>query len=83
MNVKLTLNIDKTLSEEAKKIARQEGRSLSDLVENYFRLLITEKKITISEPSKKLRSLRGVIGTLGDNDYKSMLAAQLTKKHGA
>ncbi|WP_254562564.1 DUF6364 family protein [Dyadobacter diqingensis] len=44
MNTKLTLTIDDAIVDKAKQYARQEGRSLSDLVENYL------KAVTAASP---------------------------------
>jgi hypothetical protein len=40
MNTKLTLTIDHQVIEAAKDVARQSGRSLSDLIEHYLIALI-------------------------------------------
>lgn len=40
MNTKLTLTIDQQVIEAAKEVARQSGRSLSDLIEHYLIALI-------------------------------------------
>ena len=37
MNTKLTLNVDSELVQKAKSYAKDKGRSLSDLVESYFK----------------------------------------------
>lgn len=39
MKSKLTLRLDDTLKEQAKRFARDHGTSVSQLVEDYFRLL--------------------------------------------
>jgi hypothetical protein len=39
MNTKLTLTMDKTVIEQAKEFAKDQGQSLSSLVENYFKLV--------------------------------------------
>jgi hypothetical protein len=46
MNTKLTLSLDKAVIEEAKKFASEKGSSLSELVENYFKLLIEKDELT-------------------------------------
>ncbi len=43
MNTKLTLTIDKSIIEKAKKYARNRERSLSDLIENYLKALTSEE----------------------------------------
>lgn len=40
MNVKLTLTIDENVISPAKEVARQSGRSLSDLIEHYLIALV-------------------------------------------
>ena len=42
MNTKLTLTIEQTIIERAKKYANNKGRSLSDIIENYLKV-ITKK----------------------------------------
>ena len=43
MNTKLTLTLEKEIIEQAKKYASEKGRSLSEMVENYFKY-VTEFK---------------------------------------
>ena len=45
MNTKLTLSLEKSVIEEAKSYAKKTGRSLSELVENYFRNLTEKSEI--------------------------------------
>jgi hypothetical protein len=40
MDTKLTLTVNKDIVESAKEIARESGRSLSDLVEHYLRSMV-------------------------------------------
>lgn len=40
VDTKLTLTVDKEIVESAKEVARESGRSLSDLVEHYLRSMI-------------------------------------------
>ena len=42
MNTKLTLNIDKDIIEKAKNYALESRRSLSILVQNFFKFLISD-----------------------------------------
>ena len=39
MDTKLTLTIEKDVIDRAKDYAKKKGRSLSDLIENYLKLL--------------------------------------------
>ena len=40
MNTKLTLTIEQAIIEKAKFYAKEKGRSLSDIIENYLKVLI-------------------------------------------
>ena len=44
MNTKLTLSIEQSLIEKAKRYAKGKGRSLSDIVENYLKIITRETK---------------------------------------
>ena len=71
MNTKLTLTIEKDVIEEAKKYAKDKGQSLSDLVENYFKLLTKDKRqIKPNQLSPRIKRLRGIIKVEKDFDYK-------------
>jgi hypothetical protein len=81
MDAKLTLNIDKDVARKAKVYARKEGRSLSDLVENYLKLLTTNSATDNSEFTPRVKSLLGCIKLPEDFDYKKEIADSLSKKY--
>jgi len=81
MDAKLTLNIDKDVARKAKVYARNEGRSLSDLVENYLKLLTKNSTIEKSEYTTRVKSLLGSVSLPKDFDYKKELADALAKKY--
>jgi hypothetical protein len=81
MDAKLTLNIDKDVARKAKVYAKKEGRSLSDLVENYLKLLTKNSAIEDSEYSPRVKSLLGSVSLPKDFDYKKELADSLAKKY--
>ena len=81
MDAKLTLNIDKDVARKAKVYAKSEGRSLSDLVENYLKLLTKNSAVENSEYSPRVKSLLGSISLPNDFDYKKELADSLAKKY--
>lgn len=81
MDAKLTLSIDKTVASRAKIYARTKGRSLSDLVENYLKLLTRNTSIEDSELTPRVKSLLGCISIPKDFDYKKEKADYLTKKY--
>ncbi len=81
MDAKLTLSIDKDVARRAKVYARTKGRSLSDLVENYLKLLIRNSAIKDYDYSPRVKSLLGSVNLPVDFDYKKELADSLAKKY--
>ena len=70
MNKKLTLSVDDTIIEKAKAYAQDKNESLSQLVENYFRLLTSNRKNEEKEVSPLVMDLMGSIEVPDDFDYK-------------
>ena len=81
MNTKLTLTIDKALIEKAKRHAKQKGRSLSDIVENYLKVLTNAKNDQSIDQSPVTSSLRGTFNVPEEFDYKEVLSESLLEKH--
>jgi len=81
MNTKLTLTIERSIIEKAKKYARKRERSLSDLIENYLKALTNEETNTEDENTPTVKSLRGSFKLPKDFDYKKELADRLSKKY--
>jgi hypothetical protein len=83
MNTKLTLTIEKEVIETAKEYAKEKGQSLSEMVENYFKLITVKRsKIKPKQLSPKVRKLRGIIKTNENIDYKKIVTEELSKKYG-
>jgi hypothetical protein len=82
MTTKLTLTIDDTVIEVAKKYAKNKGKSLSSIIENYLMTLTaTESKEETISP--EILKLMGVIELPEDFDYKKALATGLSKKYNS
>ena len=81
MDAKLTLNIDKDVARKAKVYAKSNGRSLSDLVESYLKLLTKNSPVEESEYTPTVKSLLGCISVPEDFEYKKEIADYLTKKY--
>ncbi len=81
MNTKLTLTIEQALIEKAKEYAKAKGRSLSDIVENYFKAIVREGDVVKSESTPIADSLRGSFKAPKDFDYKKELTKALTEKY--
>ncbi|MCU0359435.1 MAG: DUF6364 family protein [Bacteroidia bacterium] len=80
MNTKLTLTIDDEVISIAKKYAKQKGKSLSDIVENYL-MSLTSKEVKEERISPKILKLMGVIELPENYDYKKELTKGLLKKY--
>lgn len=74
METKLTLKLDENVIQSVKKYAENNNRSLSRLVEDYFRNLLTEND-SLKTFSPLVEELSGVISEkdLKDIDYISYL----------
>ncbi|TFG93606.1 MAG: hypothetical protein E4G71_00120 [Candidatus Atribacteria bacterium] len=81
MDTKLTLNVDSELVQKAKLYAKDKGRSLSDLVEMYFKALTHRKAISDKELTPKVKSLLGSFKVPPEFNYKKELSDQLTNKY--
>jgi hypothetical protein len=81
MDAKLTLSINKDVARRAKVYAKTKGRSLSDLVENYLKLLTKNTPIEETEYSPRVKSLLGSVTLPADFDYKKELGDILINKY--
>lgn len=80
MNTKLTLTIDQSIIEKAKSYAKLKGRSLSDIIENYLKV-ITNDQVVEAEVSPLINSLRGSFKSPENIDYKKELSNSLSEKY--
>ena len=81
MNTKLTLTIEQTIIEKAKKYANGKGRSLSDIVENYLKAVTKEDNNESIVLTPIVQSLKGTFKAPGEIDYKKELSKRLTEKY--
>jgi len=79
MQTKLTLRLEDQLIEQAKSYAAQAGKSLSQVVAEYFRMLTTETTKPTSPSTPITTSLRGLLrdSRLDEKDYKKYLEGKL------
>jgi hypothetical protein len=82
MTTKITLTMEDIVIDSAKKYARQKGKSLSDIVENYLKSIATLEDTT-EKLSPKVMKMMGVIKLPQDYDYKKELGNALAKKYKA
>jgi hypothetical protein len=81
MNTKLTLTIEESVIETAKKYAGKRKRSLSDLVENYLKALTSDEKKDKEELTPTVKSLRGSFTLPKNFNYKKELTDRLSEKY--
>ncbi len=79
MTTKLTLTVEKSIIERAKSYAKNTGRSLSEIIENYLETITQDS--TENELSQKLKKIVGVVTLPEDFDEKAELRSALEKKH--
>jgi len=75
MQTKLTLRLEDQLIEQAKSYAAQKGKSVSQIVADYFKLLTSQKPKTSLPSTPITQSLRGLLreSKCDEEDYKKYL----------
>ena len=81
MNTKLTLTIERTVIERAKNYAKNKDRSLSDLVENYLKIITSEEAETKDKITPLVNSLKGSFTAPPEFNYKKELSKRLSEKY--
>lgn len=81
MNTRLTLTIEHTVIEKAKKYAKDKERSLSSLIENYLKALTQENIPEEIELTPIVKSLKGSFTIPKNFDYKKELTNRLSEKY--
>ncbi len=73
MQTKLTLRLESSLIQQAKRYAKQHDKSLSQVVSDYFQILTRKDKIAEAPPIT--RSLIGILESshIEEDDYKKHL----------
>lgn len=79
MSSKLTLTVDKSVIERAKSYAKNTGRSLSELIENYL-ISITIDNVE-KELSPRLKKIVGVVQLPADFDEDAEIRSAIEKKY--
>ena len=84
MTTKLTLTLDNRIIEQAKKLAKSQQRSLSNLVEEYLKSVIEPETSTADIPLTPIvKSLKGSVPVEAPEsfDAKAILEEELVKKY--
>ena len=80
MKKRLTLIIDGTVIDSAKKYAKRKGVNLSIVVENYLKTINTVE-VKTEKLSPRIAELIGAVKLPDDVDYKQELANALANKY--
>ncbi len=79
MNTKLTLSLEKTIIEQAKFYAKNTGKSLSELIENYLKTLTQEPSNQGISP--KLKKIVGAVNLPKNFNEDQELRSYFEQKH--
>lgn len=80
MQTKLTLTLEQSIIKQAKLYAKDKGRSLSELIENYLKVVLEDDHQEV-KLSPSIRKLKGAIKLLDNFDYKKELTEALSAKY--
>ena len=78
MNTKLTLSLDKGVIEKARRFAKTNGRTLSNLVESQLKVLT--KPVDDNEIHPEIKRLMGKIHTTATFSHKAEIKKLMSKK---
>jgi hypothetical protein len=81
MNTKLTLTIEQTIIEKAKKYADGKGRSLSNIIENYLKAITKGDDNESIELTPIVKSMKGSFKAPENIDYKKEHSIRLKEKY--
>lgn len=81
MNTKLTLTMEGSVIEEAKKYANGKGKSLSSIIENYLKSLTTKDADKDIALTPIVKSLKGCFRAPEGFNYKKELSKRITEKY--
>lgn len=80
MTSKLTLTIEKNTIRLAKTYAQKKGESLSRLIENYLKIVVS-KDDSKDELSPTIKRLQGSVKVPKNFNYKKILEEEIGKKY--
>jgi hypothetical protein len=81
MPTKLILTIDEAVIIKAKKYAKNKENSLSNIIENYLKVLVEETSNRDDDLSPIVKSIKSLFSVAHNFDYKKELAKRLSDKY--
>lgn len=82
MNTKLTLKMDRTVVDRAKRYAQRNGRSLSGIAEDYFRTFVGTAPEQGPRLSGTVAQLAGIARTGRVADHRTVYRRHIEAKYG-
>ncbi|MCF8372198.1 MAG: DUF6364 family protein [Bacteroidales bacterium] len=80
MQTKLTISLEQSIAEKAKLYAKGKEGGLSELIENFLKLILQDNQPKI-KLSPSIKRLKGSIKLPDDFDYKTELSKSITQKY--
>ncbi|MEX0661136.1 MAG: DUF6364 family protein [Balneolaceae bacterium] len=81
MKKKLTLTIEESLKDRAKRFANKSGKSISEMVEQFLESLTEKEDVFQPRPESWTESMKGVAKYKGVGD-KQIKEQEVLKKYG-
>lgn len=81
MTRKLTLSVEGNIIDLAKEYAAQHGLSLSELIENYLKVVVAKPGSGKKNLSPKVKKLLGSVRKTSGRSYKDVLGEELSRKY--
>ena len=82
MTRKLTLTVEENIIEQAKEYAAKHGLSLSEMIENYLKVVVGNSPRNKAKLTPKVKKLLGSMKGHGNRNYKESLTRALNEKYG-
>ncbi len=76
----MTLTLDQSIIVQAKDYAKSKGRSFSELIENYLKVVLQENEGK-AKLSPSIKKLKGSVKLQKNFDYKKDLTDALSEKY--
>jgi len=83
MNTKLTLSLDKDIIIRAKKYARENNKSLSQIIEDYLRSISKtgNSKPNLDDLPAITKTLSGILKGKPEIDFRNEISEYIMRKH--
>jgi hypothetical protein len=80
MDSRITLRLDRDVIEQAREYAREQGTSLSRIIENYLKIMSKPRSSAI-EVTPLVKSLSGIAPPMTDPEMEDARLRHIMEKH--